>query len=254
MSDALEFNPPEKDFLKRRTPEERDVIRPFAFSRHAQRYLNLWEEGQVTPPRDQRPCNTCTSFGLAASLEARHLTETGESVDLATGWMHRCIMNASCRRGLDLTRVVFKLEGEMIPLAYEGSYPWNKEECDFPGTIHFSGFQMFTDDFDFFDALIQGAVVAVGMDIDSEFKNWRGGRPYKLTDGKQRYQHVVALIGYDADAGVWIAKNSLGESWGDEGFFTVPFGHCGIGSDYVGYGAVPLHFERGNGNALIATS
>ena len=249
MTKAARFSPPEKDFLERRSPEDIETIRPKTFERSIKKYVNLWEDGRVTSPRNQIPCNACTSFGLAASLEARHLSETGESVELATGWMHRCIMNASCKRGLSLSAVVRKMSGRFIPYADQGFYPWEKDNCDIEGEIEFRDVRKFDFDLLMHDALTQGVVVAVGMNIDTEFEWWMGGGPYSLTPGKRRYQHVAALIGYDDNERIWFLKNSLGDGWGDGGFFTVRYGECGIGTEYGGFGAVPWDFVRGRGSA-----
>jgi C1A family cysteine protease len=41
--------------------------------------------------------------------------------------------------------------------------------------------------------------------------------------------HVVLLIGWDNSDQCWICKNSWGDQWGEEGYFRIKWGECGIG-------------------------
>merc|ERR1711890_51337 len=44
--------------------------------------------------------------------------------------------------------------------------------------------------------------------------------------------HAVQATGYNAEQNYWIVRNSWGQSWGEEGFVYVEYGHnvCGITS------------------------
>jgi C1A family cysteine protease len=62
-------------------------------------------------------------------------------------------------------------------------------------------------------------------DFESFFKDFRNVqavyRPGK--DAKVKFYHAVVLVGYnnDHDPPYWVAKNSYGPGWGDNGFFKV---------------------------------
>jgi C1A family cysteine protease len=43
--------------------------------------------------------------------------------------------------------------------------------------------------------------------------------------------HCVCCVGYDDIAKCWICKNSWGSSWGDNGYFRIRYGDCGIDND-----------------------
>lgn len=47
--------------------------------------------------------------------------------------------------------------------------------------------------------------------------------------------HAIVLVGYDDAEGYWIAKNSWGTWWGDDGYFNIAYGSCIVESN-VDYG------------------
>src|SRR6266581_1795979 len=53
--------------------------------------------------------------------------------------------------------------------------------------------------------------------VYTDFFSYRSG-VYRHVSGNVEGGHCVALIGYDDAQGCWIAKNSWGPSWGDQGF------------------------------------
>ena len=59
----------------------------------------------------------------------------------------------------------------------------------------------------------------------SDFYNYKSGI-YQRVSGSNRGKHAVKVIGWGNSNGVnyWIAQNSWGTSWGENGFFRVQFG------------------------------
>jgi C1A family cysteine protease len=78
------------------------------------------------------------------------------------------------------------------------------------------------------NALAIGNPVVVGFDVYSSFESYSvaatGIMPYPNTRREQLLGgHAVCLVGYD-DARSWfIARNSWGTSWGDKGYFYMPY-------------------------------
>ncbi len=54
------------------------------------------------------------------------------------------------------------------------------------------------------------------------------GGVYKY-DGRSRYMggHSVAVVGYDDEQQAWVAVNSWGTRWGDQGYFLVSYDNPG---------------------------
>jgi C1A family cysteine protease len=53
---------------------------------------------------------------------------------------------------------------------------------------------------------------------------------YKHVTGNYAGGHCVSIVGYDDAGAYWIAKNSWGSGWGDQGFFKIAYGQCRIES------------------------
>lgn len=62
------------------------------------------------------------------------------------------------------------------------------------------------------------------IEVFANFRNFAGGGPFAAV-GPSIGFHAVCIIGFEGDAagqtGRWIAKNSMGATWGDGGFFTM---------------------------------
>ena len=43
------------------------------------------------------------------------------------------------------------------------------------------------------------------------------------------------MIGYDDTQNCWICKNSWGTGWGEDGYFKIAYGQCGMGTEFPFY-------------------
>lgn len=78
------------------------------------------------------------------------------------------------------------------------------------------------------DALNNGFPVIIGFSVYSSFMSntvaRTGVMPYpNISTEKLLGGHAVLLVGYDKSRGVYIARNSWGTSWGENGYFYMPF-------------------------------
>jgi hypothetical protein len=78
------------------------------------------------------------------------------------------------------------------------------------------------------EILFSGPVLA-SFDLYSDFLEYKGGM-YTHKNGEYLGKHTVILIGYirDGEYQIWIAKNSFGPAWGENGYFKIPFDHLNI--------------------------
>jgi hypothetical protein len=90
------------------------------------------------------------------------------------------------------------------------------------------------------------AAVAVHEDFYGYFNG-----VYHHIAGPLEGGHCVTVVGFDDAAGYWIAQNSWGTRWGEDGWFRIAYGERGI--DASMWGVVPIPVEPNEeGQAAIA--
>jgi C1A family cysteine protease len=76
-------------------------------------------------------------------------------------------------------------------------------------------------------ALAQGLPVVIGFDVYESFESQAvantGLMPYPQPGEQLLGGHAVALVGYNDATQRFIARNSWGTSWGDRGYFYMPY-------------------------------
>lgn len=198
-----------------------------------------WRQHQggnyVTPVKDQASCGSCVSFATIATVESRVLIRENRpdvDFDLSEAHLFYCGTPNSCQLGWQ----------PMAALTYANANGLGRE-ADFP---YVSGNQPCRP----VQVVVNtGAGVAAGLTaarkqavadgpviaafaVYDDFFNYRSGI-YRNVMGNLAGYHAVCVVGYDDPAGCWIAKNSWGTAWGDNGFFRIRYGECGIDSQFA---------------------
>jgi cathepsin B len=83
--------------------------------------------------------------------------------------------------------------------------------------------------------LFDNGPLEVGYTVYEDFMNYKSGI-YKHITGAQLGGHAVKLIGYGEEEGekYWICANSWTKNWGEQGFFRIAYGECGIEGQVFG--------------------
>ena len=91
--------------------------------------------------------------------------------------------------------------------------------------------------------LLESGPVSTGFFVYNDFRNFTGRGVYIWNgDDENPGGHAVIIVGWQDDpavvnGGYWICKNSWGTAWGEQGFFRIAYGQCGIDDtiQYVAY-------------------
>ncbi|HEX8232613.1 MAG TPA: C1 family peptidase [Caulobacteraceae bacterium] len=192
----------------------------------------------LSPIRDQSECGACVAFAVIAALEARVRLlrdDAALAIGLSEADLFFCGAGRSCGTGWTFEAALARCRSPGV--GPTSAFPYTPQDQDCRSvqpvvrTPHFDVASTRT----FRKAAIaeRGPVVA-GMRVFEDFSFYRGG-VYKHVAGDARGLHAVCVVGYDDDAQCWIARNSWGAGWGENGCFRIGYGECGLDGEFVFY-------------------
>jgi hypothetical protein len=90
-------------------------------------------------------------------------------------------------------------------------------------------------------ALIAHGPLMAGMVIYADFLSYKSG-VYSHVDGEVEGGHAVVIIGYDDVQQCFLAKNSFGTGWGENGFFQISYndGGCMFQQEVIAYSSADV--------------
>jgi C1A family cysteine protease len=193
----------------------------------------------TTPVRNQGTCGACVAFGTTGAIESRLEIALGDpnlNPDLSEAHLFFCNSGASCSRGwypsaaLDVARDT--------GISDEACYPYDVSaqactlcpDCE-DRLTRIDDWVGLTNEADMKQTLADHGPFEATMLVYSDFFGYPGG-VYRHTSGQFSGGHAVTVVGYDDEEGYWIVKNSWGSGWGEDGWFRIAYGECGI-DDYA---------------------
>jgi C1A family cysteine protease len=188
----------------------------------------------VTPIRDQKSCGSCVAFATVATLESRVLIQKakpGVNFDLSEANLFYCGAPNSCAIGWqpDLAFKFVKAKG--VGLEKDFPYKPGDQACKIIApAVDIPGHKTAGTSLARKKALADGPVVAA-MAVFSDFMAYRSG-VYRHVAGDLVGYHAISVVGYSDLQGCWIAKNSWNTGWGEQGFFRIRYGECGIDTQF----------------------
>ncbi|CDW79985.1 UNKNOWN [Stylonychia lemnae] len=210
--------------------------------------------GCVHAIKDQQQCGSCWAFAASEALSDRFcIASKGQTnVVLSPQDMVSCdTQNYACDGGY-LNKAWEFLEKEGIPTdqcepyksgdgktvpacpstCTDSSQEYVKYKCETGSTKQANGVEATKT------LISQSGPVETGFRVYADFYNYKSG-VYHHVLGKYLGGHAVKLIGWgvDGNQNYWIAANSWGTSFGENGFFKIQQKDCGI--DDATFGCTP---------------
>ncbi|XP_042460844.1 zingipain-2-like [Zingiber officinale] len=206
-------------------PPPATVPAPFKYANTTAPSSMDWRDrGAVTPIKDQGNCGSCWAFSSVASIESINQIANGELISLSEQELLACDnTNRKCKGGVHYKAFSFVVAHGGITT--EANYPYqpNQTACDYSkladNAVSLTSYSFVPSHSE--ESLMKAVAnqpVSVSIDA-SEFMLYAGG----IFDGpcEAKLNHEVTLVGYGTDGNgtkYWIAKNSWGTGWGDQGY------------------------------------
>lgn len=201
---------------------------------------NVGGANYVTPVKNQGSCGSCVAFGTLSTVETTAAFTRGQpgmQLDLSEAhlfYVHGPATGASCGNGW-WPELAFAACRD-IGVTFEDYMPYTPGNSggavlngDWPNRLaRLTGFDTLTGNvLAIKNHLVSHGSVSACLLVYQDFFSYRSG-VYRHVTGALAGGHCVSLVGYDDAQGCWIAKNSWGSGWGDNGFFRIAYGDCGI--------------------------
>jgi hypothetical protein len=206
-------------------------------------YFDWREMGGVTAVKDQANCGSCWDFAATGAFESAVLIADSVEWDLSEQQVLDCNWGgSSCGGGWmgDAYNVYMydgAIEEECYPYLARDGYDCEQDSCVIMVMLEsYTSIQNNVDAIK--NALLTGPVSSCFM-VYNDFHWDCYEHPYE-----GEINHAVDIVGWDDNMcggqGGWIVKNSWGPGWGDDGYFYIPYGSCGMGH----YTELPTYVSR----------
>jgi len=206
---------------------------------------------------DQGNCGSCWTFSATGALADRLYRQNAGNTILSAQMVVDCnqncysettgfgdLCNGGCNGGyIDLALQSFVTDG--VKLVKESCHPYVGEDltcptqCDDGSPLDYvhatvTDVLYMTDERMMMEEIYLHGSIAASFTIYTDFMYYASGIYYHLV-GEALGGHAIKLVGYGEERGVkyWIAQNSWGPSWGENGYFRIARGvdNCGIEAD-----------------------
>jgi putative hemolysin len=199
------------------------------------------KDGQnwMTPIRDQKSCGSCWAFAAVGTVEPQYnifANDSNMDLDLSEQYLVSCSGAGDCGGGLHDDALEFVRDEGIID---EACFPYTATNAPCENKCPDWSHRLYTIDAIGWvpnnitaikEYLIEkgplAALIGVGAPAGGSFDE---DGIYRCTNDAV-IDHVVVIVGYDEAQDCWIARNSWGTGFGDDGYFNVGCNECGIES------------------------
>jgi hypothetical protein len=194
----------------------------------------------TTTIRDQKQCGSCVAFATVALIESsleifRRDPNLNPDLSEADLFFRGC--GDCCNSGWYFTSALKYAQQSGIP--DESCFPYGSDQSRTcpdrdKRIVKIESWKTLLSSSQAKEWLAARGPLMAGMHVYEDFYYYNGGI-YKEAYGGYMADHAICIVGYNDAQGYWICKNSWGVGWGENGWFRIGYGECGIGSSFAFY-------------------
>ncbi len=209
------------------------------------------------PVKHQGSCGSCVAFGTCATVEGtlrKSRNDPNLSVDYSEAQLFYCHARSEgrrCNNGWWSSKALDAFRDKGV--VDEACYPYTPGDQNCTGLCSdhenritkIPAWHRITSPRQMKEWLSTRGPLVACYTVYSDFSAYRSGIYRKSANAVRRGGHCVCCVGYNDSQGYWICKNSWGNSWGNNGYFFIAYGQCGIdnGMDAVD-GVLDVPWQR----------
>lgn len=194
----------------------------------------------TTPIRNQLGCGSCVAFAVVGAFEGDikvYFNAPQLDINLSEQHLFSCGRGpGGCEYGWDSGLAMNYLQNYGTP--DEACLPYTAVDDNCDSTC--SDWQMrarLIEEWGYVPphveqiktALFSNGPLVTNFTVYEDFMHYNSG-VYEYVWGGLEGGHAVAIVGWCDPDSCWICKNSWGGGWGEEGWFRIKWGQCGINS------------------------
>ncbi|MDD1751809.1 MAG: C1 family peptidase [Methanotrichaceae archaeon] len=200
----------------------------------------------TTPPKDQGNCGSCVSFGTTGAMEALYKILKGDyelKPNYSEGHLFFCnkrqCIPGEPNYGWDVPDALDYLRDFGVPDDACFPYKDHDQSCNTckdwkQRATSITAWKALNSQDEMKKWIATKGPIVSGFEVYEDFYNYVKG-VYSHVKGKLLGGHCVLVVGYNDADKCWICKNSwLGTKWGENGFFRIEYGQCGIDEEMYG--------------------
>ncbi|CAF1111622.1 unnamed protein product [Brachionus calyciflorus] len=196
-----------------------------------------WRDtGYVTPVKNQQSCRVCWAFAATGAIETQWAIYYGRLRNLSEQNLIDCVGGGGCRANSMQNAYNYVKTNGGINGAVKYPYLNNASVCKYftdSPVANISDYRRIEsgNEKELEQAVREYGPVSVGVHASPDFINYYGGI-FNASDCTEGLNHAVLIVGFNNvnNPPFWIAKNSWGSWWGENGYIRIikNINACGI--------------------------
>jgi C1A family cysteine protease len=202
----------------------------------------------ATKVKNQGECGACVAFGTLGALEAllkiHYYKNAKKDVNLSEAHLFSC-GGGTCDEGWHPKNACVYLKKNGVP--DDACFPYREVDQDCAdtckdwkkriGPTKILSYRSSRNMTTIKKKISTNGPQVGGIAVYSDFFSYTSGVYQHVSGGLEGY-HCIAIFGYDDVSRCWICKNSWNTDWGDDGWFKIGYGECGIEDAFGMYNMV----------------